>query len=68
MFIELVSNFFSVGLVVLLIRIPLQDGDSNPGPDPVWESWQLLTNAQQFTVQNLDQLVFVLVLRDVKPQ
>ena len=24
----------------------------------VWESWWLLTNAQQFTLQNLDQLQY----------
>ena len=25
-------------------------------PDCMWESWKLLTNGQQFTIQNLDQL------------
>ena len=29
-------------------------------PDPMQESWQLLTNRRQFTVQNFDQL-YVLV-------
>ena len=25
-------------------------------PDPMWESWKLLTNGHQFTVQNFGQL------------
>ena len=29
----------------------------NPGPNPMWESCYVSTDARQFTAQNLDQLV-----------
>ena len=29
----------------------------NPGTDSVWKSWYLLTDARQFTVPSLDQVV-----------
>ena len=52
------SMFCHGGVVVTHSPHTFEVGSSNP--DLMWESWSLLTDDWQFTVQNLDQL-YVLV-------
>ena len=53
----MVKKFDVESLIPITYLLSTSEVDgSNSRPDLMWESLQLLTNAQRFTVQNLDQV------------
>ena len=51
-------SMFCLGGVVVTDSPPTSEVVQTP--DRIWESWSLLTDDRQFTVQNLDQLYILI--------